>query len=144
MTKNPNETLQISGNILNKDEGSNLKYLKRKKKKINTPENEKNNLYVNKKKKIEENGTIKTNEISDTYEIIDIPSKDLLIKKCYEYIIALKDVERDKIFYKEKILFKEKNKFKLICCSPFIKFYLNGDPIIIEKKQRITVHEKTE
>ena len=137
MTKNPNETLQISGNILNKDEDSNLKYLKRKKKKINSPEKEKNNLYIKKKKKIEENETIKSNEINNTYEIIDIPSKDLLIKKCYEYIIKLNDVERNKIFHLEKILFKEKIKFKLIFCYPYIKFYLNEEPIVIEKKQRI-------
>lgn len=137
MTKNPNENPKILGKLLNKDEDPNLKYINKKKKRNNSLEKEKNNLSTDTKKKKEENSIIKSNKISDTYEIIDIPNKDLLIKKCYEYIIQLNDDEKKNLSFLEKILFPERIKFKLIYYTPMIKFFFNGEPIIIEKNPRI-------
>lgn len=137
MTKNPNETPKILRKMLIKDEDTNLKYINKKKKRNNSLEIKKKNLSTDTKNKKEENSIINPNKISDTYEIIDIPNKELLIKKCYEYIIQLNDDEKKNLSFLEKILFPERIKFKLIYYTPMIKIFFNGEPIIIEKNPRI-------
>ena len=134
MTKNPCETLQISGNVMNKNEASNLKYIQRKKKRINSITKEKNNFYID-TQKIEENEIIHSDEFN--YEIIGFPKKDKLIKRYYEYILKLNDDEKKNALNLEKILFKEKIKIKLILFSPIIEFHLNGESIVLEKKARV-------
>ena len=124
------EAKQISENLLKKNE-----LLNKKKKRTDSLNEEKNNLYNNIEEKKEEIEIIKNNEVNNNYEISEIPDKDNIIKKLYQFITKLNISQKKYYLLKEIELFQI--KFQLMDYISYVKFLINGEEIVIEEKPRI-------
>ena len=134
----------FSNNIDLEKKHDNNKYINIKEETNNENEKEikQNNLIINLKNKEKLSPShpdfhhVKFDDLINKYTIVDMPKKDFIIYKCYQYITNLNDNDKNKISKKNEIILNENIKLIIKKLSPVFILQINGEEIVINKEAR--------
>ena len=138
------ENKSFSNNIDLEKKHDNNKYINIKEETNNENEKEikQNNLIINLKNKEKLSPShpdfhhVKFDDLINKYTIVDMPKKDFIIYKCYQYITNLNDNDKNKISKKNEIILNENIKLIIKKLSPVFILQINGEEIVINKEAR--------
>ena len=138
------ENKSFSNNIDLEKKHDNNKYINIKEETNNENEKEikQNNLIINLKNKEKLSHShpdfhhVKFDDLINKYTIVDMPKKDFIIYKCYQYITNLNDNDKNKISKKNEIILNENIKLIIKKLSPVFILQINGEEIVINKEAR--------